>query len=162
MLAVATGHPLARYESVTAEVLTDYPVTNWSATPLPASILRAIVPEHTPSGRPVPAPVRTIGEGASLIARGHAVHPTVATMAKAFSRDDTVVIPIRGLPPLPLGSHLGHLPRQRPHPRLRHRRTAAHSGSRRSGPHRVTHRGPSVVEIRRPRASQDFGRSRAL
>jgi DNA-binding transcriptional LysR family regulator len=106
VLAVAAGHPLAGRESVPAEVLADYPVTNWSATPIPASILRAIVPERTPSGRPVPVcptPVRTIGEGASLIARGHAVHPTVATMAKAFSRDDITLIPIRDLPPLPLG-----------------------------------------------------------
>ena len=35
-------------------------------------------------------------------ARGHSVHPTLANVV-AFRRDDIVLIPIDGLPPLPLG-----------------------------------------------------------
>jgi hypothetical protein len=36
------------------------------------------------------------------IARGRSVHPTLADVV-LFRRDDIVLIPIEGLPPLPLG-----------------------------------------------------------
>ncbi|HEX6445131.1 MAG TPA: LysR family transcriptional regulator [Streptosporangiales bacterium] len=106
VLAVAAHHPLATHESVSAEVLADYPVTNWHSTTFPESMLRAIVPDRTPSGRPIrrhPTPVHTMGEGASLIARGHVIHPTMTALSHAFTGHGIAMIPISDLAPLPLG-----------------------------------------------------------
>lgn len=106
VLAVAADHPLATRESVPARVLTDYPVARWNATSFPRSMLRGIILDRTPPGRCVqmhPTPVRTIGEGASLIARGHAIHPTVAAVSHTLAGHDIALIPIRDLEPLPLG-----------------------------------------------------------
>lgn len=104
VLAVAADHPLAGEQSVSVEVLADYPVPNWDYHGLADRVRRAMVPSKTPSGRPVqvhPTAVRTVGEVTSLIARGQVVVPTV-TM-QHFPTDQIVLIPIRDLPPVPLG-----------------------------------------------------------
>ncbi len=63
-----------------------------------------MTPSQTPSGRPVQVhrvAIRTVGEAASLIARGQVVVPTVTT--QHFPNDQIVLIPIRDMPPVPLG-----------------------------------------------------------
>ncbi len=62
------------------------------------------MPSQTPSGRPVQVhrvAIRTVGEAASLIARGQVVVPRVTT--QHFPNDQIVLIPIRDMPPVPLG-----------------------------------------------------------
>lgn len=106
VLAVGAGHPLAGRDSVSVEVLADFPVPNFDYRGLADEIRRAMVPAHTPSGRPVrvhPTPVRTVGEVASLIGRGHVVLPTPTSMQHRFGHDQIVLVPIHDLPALPLG-----------------------------------------------------------
>jgi HAMP domain-containing protein len=64
----------------------------------------AIIPPCAPSGRAIrrTQPVRSIHELVALVARGRIVHPT-ATGIPMFGRDDITLVPIRDLPPLPLG-----------------------------------------------------------
>lgn len=47
--------------------------------------------------------VRSLHEIWALVARGLIVHPTVASTAQLLHRDDIVLVPITGLPPMPLG-----------------------------------------------------------
>jgi LysR substrate binding domain len=104
VLAVADDHPLAGEESVPVEVLADYPVPNWQFEGVAARVRQAMVPSRTPSGRPVrvhPTPVRTVSEAVSLIARRQAVLPTVSL--QRFENHQIVLVPIRDLPPAPLG-----------------------------------------------------------
>jgi hypothetical protein len=63
-----------------------------------------LIPPFTPSGRPIPrsVPFRSLHEIASLVARGHLVHPTGGGVV-LFRRDDIVQVPIRDLPPVPFG-----------------------------------------------------------
>jgi DNA-binding transcriptional LysR family regulator len=106
VLAVAADHPLAGQDSVSVEVLADHPVPNFDYRGLADHIRRAMVPALTPSERPVrvhPTPVRTIGEVASLIARGHVVLPTPTSMQHRFGNDQIVLVPIHDLPSVPLG-----------------------------------------------------------
>jgi DNA-binding transcriptional LysR family regulator len=103
MLAVAADHPLASEPDVSIEVLGDFPVPNWTLAP--SAYAKALVPERTPSGRPVlihPTPARTFAEGISLVARGQAVHPTMSSMASRVG-DRIVLVPINDLPPIALG-----------------------------------------------------------
>jgi DNA-binding transcriptional LysR family regulator len=103
-LAVAIDHPLAREPSVSVEVLADYPVPNWDYHGLADRVREAMMPSQTPSGRPIQAhrvAIRTVGEAASLIARGQVVVPTVTT--QHFPNDQIVLIPIRDMPSMPLG-----------------------------------------------------------
>jgi DNA-binding transcriptional LysR family regulator len=106
VLAVAADHPLAGEHSVSVEVLADYPVPSWEFRGLAYRVQQAMVPAQTPSGRPVrahPTAVRTVSEAASLIARGQVVLPTVTSMLHRFGNDQIVLVPIRDLPPVPLG-----------------------------------------------------------
>jgi DNA-binding transcriptional LysR family regulator len=104
VLAVASDHPLAGEQSVPVEVLADYPVPNWQFKGLAGRVRQAMVPSRTPSGRPVlihPTAVRTVSEAVSLIARKQAVLPTVSL--QRFENHRIVLVPIRDLPPVPLG-----------------------------------------------------------
>ncbi len=106
VLAAAADHPLADEPSVSAEVLGDYPVPRWAYENTADRVRQAMVPTHTPSGRPVrvhPTAVRTVGETASIVARGHAVAPTVSAMRNRFGTDQITLVPIHDLPPVPLG-----------------------------------------------------------
>jgi DNA-binding transcriptional LysR family regulator len=102
-LAVAATHRLAGRQSVSIEDLADEEVAELPPTTPPA-VYDLLMPPRTPSGRPIrrTQPVQTINEILSLVARGRIVHPTSSTVP-LFNRDDVVLIPISGLPPLPLG-----------------------------------------------------------
>jgi DNA-binding transcriptional LysR family regulator len=103
VLAVASGDPLAARPAVSVEDLADREVALMTP-PFPAALNDAIFPPRTPSGRVIrrTQPVRSIHELVALIARGQIVHPT-ASGIPMLVRDDITLIPITGLPPLPLG-----------------------------------------------------------
>lgn len=102
VLAVGCAHPLASRRTVDAEELADYENTGFIQD-LPPALVDGIMPPWTPAGRPVHRiHARGVYEMQDEIARGHAVHPTMASIV-LFRRDDIVLIPIDGLPPLPLG-----------------------------------------------------------
>ncbi len=102
MLAVGTAHPLAKRSSVQAEELADYEHVGFAST-IPAALRDAIIPPRTPSGRPIRRypEFRGINEAAAEIAQGHVIHPTLAGVL-ILRRHDIVLVPIEGLPPLPL------------------------------------------------------------
>jgi DNA-binding transcriptional LysR family regulator len=102
-LAVATSHRLAGQSTVSVEDLAGEEVALLPAS-TPAAVYDLLVPPRTPSGRPIrrTQPVQTINEILSLVARGRIVHPTSSTVP-IFNRDDLVLIPLTGLPPIPLG-----------------------------------------------------------
>jgi DNA-binding transcriptional LysR family regulator len=106
LLAVSSGHPLARRQHVHLEDLAGLPVCDTPET-FPASIMDLVVPPRTPSGTPIPRThlVRDVAEMWSLVALGHIVHPTVATVAAAGRtvREDITFMPILDMPPAPLG-----------------------------------------------------------
>jgi DNA-binding transcriptional LysR family regulator len=102
-LAVAATHRLAGQATVSVEDVADEEVA-LPPPSTPPAVYDLIVPPRTPSGRPIrrTQPIHTINEILSLVARGHIVHPT-SSMVPIFNRDDVVLIPIDGLPPIPLG-----------------------------------------------------------
>jgi DNA-binding transcriptional LysR family regulator len=102
-LAVAATHRLARQHTVSIDDLASEEVALLPPT-IPSAVYDLIVPPRTPSGHPIrrTQPVQTINEILSLVARGRIVHPTSSTVP-IFNRDDIVLIPIQGLPPIPLG-----------------------------------------------------------
>ncbi len=104
MVAVAVGHPLARRETISVEDLAGQPVARPPAA-FPAGLWEALVPAYTPSGKPIPPThdVRSIHEIWALVARGLIIHPTVASTAQLLRRDDIVLVPITGMPPIRLG-----------------------------------------------------------
>jgi DNA-binding transcriptional LysR family regulator len=101
-LAVATGHPLASSRQVSAEDLADLEMAR--AASLPGALYDALLPPRTPSGRPTrrTQQVHGLHHTLALVASGQIVHPTVASLPLAH-RADITLIPITGLPPLPLG-----------------------------------------------------------
>jgi DNA-binding transcriptional LysR family regulator len=102
VLAVGRTHPLAKQRTIDAEELADYVNTGFIQS-LPLALVDAIMPPRTPCGRPVRRThTRGIYEMLDEIARGPSVHPTLANVV-LLRRDDIVLIPIDGLPPLPLG-----------------------------------------------------------
>jgi DNA-binding transcriptional LysR family regulator len=102
-LAVAATHRLASQNTVSIEDLANEDVALLPPT-IPPAVYDLLVPTRTPSGHPIrrTQPVQTINEILSLVARGRIVHPTSSTVP-IFNRDDIVLIPIEGLPPIPLG-----------------------------------------------------------
>jgi DNA-binding transcriptional LysR family regulator len=104
VVAVAVSHPLARRETVSVEDLAGQPVARPPAA-FPPALWEALVPANTPSGKPIPQThdVRSIHEIWALVARGLIIHPTVASTAQLLHRDDIVLVPITGLPPIRLG-----------------------------------------------------------
>ena len=103
VLAVASADPLAGRGSVSAEDLADREVA-LMVPPFPPALYDAIIPPRTPSGRDIrrTQQVHSIHELVALVAQGKIVHPTAAGIPM-FSRDDIALVPITGLPPLPLG-----------------------------------------------------------
>jgi DNA-binding transcriptional LysR family regulator len=103
-LAVAISHPLAARASVSIEDLAEERVQELPET-FPRALGDAIVPRRTPTGRPIPRAkiaFKSLPEFAAWIARGKIVAPTVKGTT-IYARDDVVLIPIRDMPPLPLG-----------------------------------------------------------
>lgn len=103
VLAMGRGHRLAARESVSVEDLAEEETLDRPPS-LPAAVFDVLVPLNTPSGRAVARtmPWRGVAEATSLIARGRIVHPTVAGV-QLYQRDDIRLVPIRDLPPMPLG-----------------------------------------------------------
>ena len=104
VVAVAVGHPFARRETISVEDLAGQPVARPPAA-FPPALWEAFVPANTPSGQPIPPThdIRSHHEALALAARGLIVHPTVASTAQLVHRDDIVLVPITGLPPIRLG-----------------------------------------------------------
>jgi DNA-binding transcriptional LysR family regulator len=104
VLAVAADSPLASVPSLSAEVLGDWPVPDFQ--PVDERIRQVIIPQRTPSGRPVSrhvTAVSSIAEGISLVARGAMVWPTVAAIAQLTYGQGVALVPLDDLPPLSLG-----------------------------------------------------------
>ena len=104
VVAVAVSHPFASQETISAEDLAGQPVARPPAA-FPPALWEALVPTNTPSGKPIPQTheARSLPEIWALVARGLIVHPTVASTAQLLRRDDIVLIPVTGLPPIRLG-----------------------------------------------------------
>lgn len=103
LLAVAANDPLARQPTISADQLAGRAVARFDS--FPAAMHDALYPPLTPSGQPIPRTqlARSFAEVLTLVARGLVVHLTVTSMAAKLLRDDIVLVPIRDLPPLPLG-----------------------------------------------------------
>jgi len=152
VVAVAVSHPFAKQETVSVEDLAGQPVARPPAA-FPPALWEALVPGNTPSGKPIPQSheVRSLHEIWALVARGLIIHPTVASTAQLLHRDDIVLVPITGLPPIRLG-----LIWRTAHENARIRALAAtarsiypakhpNPGSRRAArPHETAHRSPAA------------------
>jgi DNA-binding transcriptional LysR family regulator len=103
VLLVARDHRLAGRQSVSVEELANERLMAGPPS-FPVELMEGLIPSRTPSGRPISRtePVQSLHELVSLVARGRIVHPTGADIIPA-RRDDIVLVPIRDLPPLPLG-----------------------------------------------------------
>jgi DNA-binding transcriptional LysR family regulator len=103
VLAVARDHPLAERDTVDVEELADQRVLrfdNW-----PKELHEAVVPSHTPGGRPISGVRIPVGQRAFLdisvrVARGEFAFPTVASAAAYIGELDVAYVPITGMPPL--------------------------------------------------------------
>lgn len=99
---VRRSHRFASRESVSLEDLADEEVNEAGGIPDP--VWDALCPPRTPAGRPI----RRVHSGRGIegiladVSRGRMVHPTV-TGVPTFQRSDVVLVPIRDVPPLPLG-----------------------------------------------------------
>ncbi|GAB3819378.1 LysR family transcriptional regulator [Micromonospora zhanjiangensis] len=104
MLAVPVGHPLARAESVSLEVLAEHPVVQYPAV-TSVAFKRDRTPERTPSGRPVPpGPAgNTFSEMLSLVALGRGVLPVGEHTRRYYPRPDLAYVPIHDAPPIHRG-----------------------------------------------------------
>lgn len=103
VLAVAQGHRLAGRQSVSVEDLGDEE-TIQKAPALPQALFDMFTPPVTPSGRPIRRtyPWRSVEDIFTSVARGQIVHATMTGVALTM-RPDLVLVPIRDLPPVPLG-----------------------------------------------------------
>lgn len=103
VLLVGRMHRLAARESVSVEDLGDEEV-HQNAPAFPAALYDAIAPPVTPSGRPIRRtyPWTDDEDVLTAIARGRIVHPGMAGIPLT-TRPDFVQVPIRDLPPMPVG-----------------------------------------------------------
>ncbi|MFJ6541984.1 LysR family transcriptional regulator [Streptomyces sp. NPDC091385] len=104
LLAVAAGHPLAREESVSLEVLAEHPVVQYPEI-TSTGFKRDRTPDRTPSGRPVPkGPAgRTFSEMLTLVAMGHGVLPVGEHARRYYPRPDLAYVPLHDAPPIRRG-----------------------------------------------------------
>ncbi|MEW9552455.1 LysR family transcriptional regulator [Nonomuraea sp. NPDC050783] len=98
VLAVGARHRLAGRASVSYEDLADEVVMGGAR---PDYWREALVPRHTPSGRPIPVgPVAgNSAEMLPLLSNGEAVSPAHAHAARYFARPDVTYVPIHDAPP---------------------------------------------------------------
>lgn len=103
VLVVARSHRLASRSSVLIEDLAAEQVAQPPPS-YPAALYDAILPPHTPSGRPIARTqaIRSISETAAHVAHGRTVHITAAGVP-VFSREDVTFLPVQDLTPIPLG-----------------------------------------------------------
>ncbi|WP_188191892.1 LysR family transcriptional regulator [Nonomuraea sp. SYSU D8015] len=97
VLAVGTKHRLAGRPSISYEDLADEVVMSGAK---PDYWREALVPRHTPSGRPIPIgpAVTSSAEMLPLLSNGEAVSPAHAHAARYFARPDIAYVPIRDAP----------------------------------------------------------------
>lgn len=103
VLLAGRGHRLAAKESVSVEELGDEEV-HQNTSSFPDALYDAIVPPVTPSGRPIRRtyPWTDTEDVFTAVARGRIVHPSMAGIPLT-TRPDIVQVPIRDLPPMPVG-----------------------------------------------------------
>jgi DNA-binding transcriptional LysR family regulator len=103
VLAAGRGHRLAARKSVCVEDLGDEETAE-KPPAFPAALYDAVRPPKTPSGRPIRRtyPWRGDEDQFTAVARGLIVLPAVRGPA-LLGRADFVLVPIRDLPPTPLG-----------------------------------------------------------
>lgn len=103
VLHVGRRHRLAANESVLVEDLGDEEV-HQNAPSFPDTLYNAIAPPATPSGRPIRRtyPWTDDEDVLTAVARGRIIHPSMAGIPLTI-RPDIVQIPIRDLPPMPVG-----------------------------------------------------------
>jgi DNA-binding transcriptional LysR family regulator len=104
VLAVPSGHPIARAESVSLEDLTRLKLLQPPGT-LPESWRIANAPASTPAGRPIePGPTAaTLQELLSLVGIGRGACLVGAHTRRYYVRPDVVYLPIRDAPPVRWG-----------------------------------------------------------
>lgn len=104
VLAVAAGHPLARAESVSLEVLADHPVIQYPDVTSEA-FKADRTPRQTPSGRPVPSgpTAESFTEILTLVALGKGVCPVGETTQSLYPRSGLAYVPIHDAPPIRRG-----------------------------------------------------------
>ena len=100
VLAVANDHPLARYDSVSFEVVADYAVADVEG--LPEGMRDAVSPPTTPSGRPIrrALTVRSVPEVLAAVARGDIVHPTAASLSDYVNHPGVTFVALHDAEPV--------------------------------------------------------------
>ncbi|MEU8913417.1 LysR family transcriptional regulator [Streptomyces nigrescens] len=104
VLAVEAGHSLAGEQSVSVEVLAEYPVVQYPAA-TSAAFKRDRTPDRTPSGRPVekgPAG-GSFSEMLTLVARGRGVLPVGESSRQYYPRPDVTYVPLHDAKPIERG-----------------------------------------------------------
>lgn len=110
-LAMSRNDPLAKHKTVRTKQLAGRRVPvfgGWQPHAIqelfyPPPVLSEAVRRTRAEPSDSPYRPHTMGETWTLVARGQAVHATVASMAAKLARDDIVLKPITDLPPVPLG-----------------------------------------------------------
>jgi DNA-binding transcriptional LysR family regulator len=99
-LMAAASHPLAHQETVSLEDLGDCVVPQ-SRERVPAGWEEALIPSHTPSGRPIARGPKaaTLEEILAVVATGRVVCPLHSGLATGFLRPGIAFIPFRDAPP---------------------------------------------------------------
>ncbi|MFC9971011.1 LysR family transcriptional regulator [Spirillospora sp. NPDC127200] len=97
VLCVPADHPLAGRAAVSQEDLADQVVID---TPMPRYWREAVLPSHTPSGRPIAVgpKVADILEAIAVVASGEAVTPVHAQTERYFNRPDITYVPVHDAP----------------------------------------------------------------
>jgi DNA-binding transcriptional LysR family regulator len=99
---LATTHPLATCPSVDIEELADHDTIY---PELPDWFGQRWVPSMTPDGRPLPLrrlSARYIEDVLRLVSQGTLAHLTFTSLLSAYQRPGVVVVPLTGLPPMPI------------------------------------------------------------
>jgi DNA-binding transcriptional LysR family regulator len=104
VLAISARHPLARRDSVSAEVLAAEPMLRPAGAP-PREWLDNAQPWSTPSGKPIDrgAEVRTFQELMTFVAAGQGVCTVAAHNTRYHPRTDVAFIPMPDAPPFEFG-----------------------------------------------------------
>ncbi|WP_030410989.1 LysR family transcriptional regulator [Streptomyces sp. NRRL S-1448] len=104
MLAVPTGHPFARRETVSVEDLARVTVLQIPET-LPESLREDRAPRRTPAGRPIALgpSAMTFNETLTLVGAGEGVFAVGAHTRRYFARPDVVYVPFEDAAPVDWG-----------------------------------------------------------
>jgi DNA-binding transcriptional LysR family regulator len=100
LLGVAKAHPLAMRESVSVEVLGEYPIFGVPDT-LTGTLHNPIYPPATPAGRPIRyrGIARSHADVLALVAAGENVFPTSTSFPSYYGHPGVRFIPMTGWPP---------------------------------------------------------------